>query len=447
MAKLTGIEIYKHLPKTNCGDCNFPTCMAFAMQVAAKKVGLEQCPHVSPEAKAALSEAQAPPMRTVTVGAGDRVLKLGGETVLFRHEEKFHHPTVIAIRVRDDLSEGELAQRIEKINQLQFVRVGQLIGVNAIAVEQTTPDTNKFAQAVRLAAEKTSLALILASADPQALRAALEICAERRPLLCAATRENFKEFAGLAKESKCSLAVKAATLEELAELTQQIKALGVEDLVLQPEISGLADGLAKLTQLRRLALEKNFRAVGYPVMIALRGSDPQIETAYAAMFICKYASMIVIDGAERSQLLPILTVRQNIFTDPQVPNAVEAKLYKVGEPTPQSPVLVTTNFALTYFTVEGEVENSRVPAYISVVDTGGLGVLNAYADDKLTAEAIVKAVKSYGVMDQVAHKKLIIPGLVAVLKGEIEDLGGWEVLVGPEEAAGIPAYLKNEWKA
>ncbi len=447
MAKLTGIEIYKHLPKTNCGDCNFPTCMAFAMQVAAKKVGLEQCPHVSPEAKAALSEAQAPPMRTVTVGAGDRVLKLGGETVLFRHEEKFHHPTVIAIRVRDDLSEGELAQRIEKINQLQFVRVGQLIGVNAIAVEQTTPDTNKFAQAVRLAAEKTSLALILASADPQALRAALEICAERRPLLCAATRENFKEFAGLAKESKCSLAVKAATLEELAELTQQIKALGVEDLVLQPEISGLADGLAKLTQLRRLALEKNFRAVGYPVMVALRGSDPQIETAYAAMFICKYASMIVIDGAERAQLLPILTVRQNIFTDPQVPNAVEAKLYKVGEPTPQSPVLVTTNFALTYFTVEGEVENSRVPAYISVVDTGGLGVLNAYADDKLTAEAIVKAVKSYGVMDQVAHKKLIIPGLVAVLKGEIEDLGGWEVLVGPEEAAGIPAYLKNEWKA
>lgn len=447
MAKLTGIEIYKHLPKTNCGDCNFPTCMAFAMQVAAKKVGLEQCPHVSPEAKAALSEAQAPPMRTVTVGAGDRVLKLGGETVLFRHEEKFHHPTVIAIRVRDDLSEGELAQRIEKINQLQFVRVGQLIGVNAIAVEQTAPDTNKFAQAVQLAAEKTSLALILASADPQALRAALEICAERRPLLCAATRENFKEFAGLAKESKCSLAVKAATLEELAELTQQIKALGVEDLVLQPEISGLADGLAKLTQLRRLALEKNFRAVGYPVMVALRGSDPQIETAYAAMFICKYASMIVIDGAERSQLLPILTVRQNIFTDPQVPNAVEAKLYKVGEPTPQSPVLVTTNFALTYFTVEGEVENSRVPAYISVVDTGGLGVLNAYADDKLTAEAIVKAVKSYGVMDQVAHKKLIIPGLVAVLKGEIEDLGGWEVLVGPEEAAGIPAYLKNEWKA
>ncbi|MCX8103923.1 MAG: acetyl-CoA decarbonylase/synthase complex subunit gamma, partial [Candidatus Bipolaricaulota bacterium] len=168
MAKLTGIEIYKHLPKTNCGDCNFPTCMAFAMQVAAKKVGLEQCPHVSAEAKAALSEAQAPPMRTVTIGAGDRALKLGGETVLFRHEEKFHHPTVIAIRVRDDLSESELAQRIEKIKQLQFVRVGQLIGVNAIAVEHTAGGTSRFAQTAKLVTERSPLALVLSSADPLA---------------------------------------------------------------------------------------------------------------------------------------------------------------------------------------------------------------------------------------------------------------------------------------
>jgi acetyl-CoA decarbonylase/synthase, CODH/ACS complex subunit gamma len=264
MAKLTGIEIYKHLPKTNCGDCNFPTCMAFAMQVAAKKVGLEQCPHVSAEAKAALSEAQAPPMRTVTLGAGDRAVKLGGETVLFRHEEKFHHPTVLAIRVRDDLPEGELAQRVEKINQLQFVRVGQLIGVNAIAVEHVAGDAQRFSQAVKLAAEKSPLALVLSSPDPQALKAALDICAERRPLLCGATKENFKEFAALAKESKCPLAVRAATLEELAELTQQIKSLGVEDLVLHPEIGGLADGLAKLTQLRRPRAREELSSCGLP---------------------------------------------------------------------------------------------------------------------------------------------------------------------------------------
>jgi len=446
MAKLTGIEIYKHLPKTNCGDCNFPTCMAFAMQVAAKKVGLEQCPHVSAEAKAALSEAQAPPMRTVTIGMGEHAFKVGGETVLFRHDEKFHHPTAIAIRVRDDLPEAELTQRIEKINQLQFVRVGQKIGVNAIAIEQTGGDGGKFVSAVKLAKERAPLAPILISADPQTLKAALEICADRRPLLCAATSENFKELTPLAKRFNCPLAVRAATLEELAGLTQEIKALGVEDLVLAPQTQGMAEGLTKLTLLRRLALEKTFRPLGYPVMMIVHGDEPFIETAQAAAYVCKYAGIAVMDGLERWQLLPILTTRQNIFTDPQVPNAVEAKLYKVGEPGPQSPVLVTTNFALTYFTVEGEVENSRVPAYIAVVDTGGLGVLNAYADDKLTAEVIVKTVRSYGIMEQVAHKKLVIPGLVAVLKGEIEDEGGWEVLVGPEEAAGLPAYLRNEWK-
>ncbi len=445
MAKLTGIEIYKHLPKTNCGDCNFPTCMAFAMQVAAKKVGLEQCPHVSAEAKAALSEAQAPPMRVVTIGAGDRALKVGGETVLFRHDEKFHRPTVIAIRVRDDLPEAELAQRIEKINQIQFVRVGQKIAVNAIAVEQT--NSGKFVPSVKLVSERSPLVLILISSDPRALTAALEICADRRPLIHAATKENCKELAALAKQFNCPLAVRATSLEELAELTHEMKASGVEDLVLDPNVQGMAEGLTKLTQLRRLALEKTFRPLGFPTMTIVPGSDPFMDTAQAAAYICKYASIIVMDGCERWQLLPILTARQNIYTDPQVPNAVEAKLYKVGEPGSQSPVLVTTNFALTYFTVEGEVENSRVPAYIAVVDTGGLGVLNAYADDKLTAEGIVKTVKASGIMDQVSHKKLVIPGLVAVLKGEIEDEGGWEVLVGPEEAAGLPAYLRNDWKA
>jgi acetyl-CoA decarbonylase/synthase complex subunit gamma len=446
MAKLTGIEIYKHLPKTNCGDCNVPTCMAFAMQVAAKKVGLEQCPHVSAEAKAALSEAQAPPMRTVTIGTGDHAFKIGGETVLFRHDEKFHHPTAIAIGLRDDLPEAELLQRIEKINQSSFVRVGQKISVNAIAVEQRGAEEKQFVEVVKLAKARSPLPLFFISPSAPAVKAALEVCADRRPLLYA-TNENHKDMATLAKQFKCPLAICGASLEELVVLTQEIKSLGVEDIVLHPAAKTMAEGLAKLTQLRRLSLEKNFRQVGYPVMMFAQGNDPYIEVAQASAYACKYAGIVVMNGLERWELLPILTARQNIYTDPQVPNAVEAKLYKVGEPGPQSPVLVTTNFALTYFTVEGEVENSRVPTYISVIDTGGLGVLNAYADDKLTAEVIVKAVKTYGVMDQMAHKKLVIPGLVAVLKGEIEDTGGWEVLVGPEEAAGIPAYLKNDWKA
>jgi len=442
MAKLTGLEIYKLLPKTNCGDCNFPTCMAFAMQVAAKKVGLEQCPHVSEEAKATLAEAAAPPMRTVTIGSGERAVKIGGETVLFRHEDKFHNPTALAVRVRDS---EDVSQRLEQINGLKFIRVGKEVRVDLVALEQTQ-DGSKFVEAVKLAKSKTQLPLVLMSQDVGALEGALEIIADGRPLIYAATRENYQKLGELAKRFSSPLAVRAETLEELSFLTSELKKLGVEDLVLDPVVKDELDGLVKFTQLRRLALEKTFRPLGYPVMALIEAQDPYRETLQAITYVCKYGSLVVMSGAERWQLLPVLTARFNIFTDPQVPNAVEAKLYEVGEPTPESPVLVTTNFALTYFTVEGEVANSKVPAYIAVVDTGGLGVLNAYADDRLTGETIAKAVKAYGALERVKHNKLIIPGLVAVLKGEVEDEAGCEVIVGPEEAAGIPSFLRKEWQ-
>jgi acetyl-CoA decarbonylase/synthase complex subunit gamma len=442
MAKLTGLEIYKLLPKTNCGDCNFPTCMAFAMQVAAKKVGLEQCPHVSEEAKATLAEAAAPPMRTVTIGSGEGAVKIGGETVLFRHEDKFHHPTAIAIRVKDS---EDVSQKVEQINSLKFIRVGKEVQVDLVALEQTQ-DGSKFVEAVKSVQSKTQLPLVLISQDPEALEGALEAIPDRRPLIYAATSENHQRLGELAKRFGAPLAVRAESLEELAELASELKQLGVEDLVLDPVIKDELDGLVKLTKLRRLALEKTFRPLGYPVMALIESQDPYQETIQAIVHVCKYGSLVIMGGAERWQILPVLTARFNIFTDPQVPNAVEAKLYQVGEPTPESPVLVTTNFALTYFTVEGEVANSKVPAYIAVVDTGGLGVLNAYADEKLTGEVIAKAVKAYGVKEKVKHNKLIIPGLVAVLKGEVEDEAGCEVIVGPEEAAGIPGFLRNEWQ-
>lgn len=442
MVKLTALDIYKLLPKTNCGDCNLPTCMAFAMQVAAKKAGLERCPHVSEEAQTALAEAAAPPMRTVTIGAGPNAIQIGGETVLFRHEDKFHRPTALAIRVKDS---EEIESQVEQINNLKFIRVGKEVQVNLIALQQTQ-DADTFVEAVKLAHSKTQLPLVLMSPDPAALQGALETVSAGKPLLYTATQENYRELAELAKQFQAPLAVRAESLEELAALTPEINQLGVEELVLDPTIKDERDGLIKLTQIRRLTLEKTFRPLGYPVMSFVNTQDPYQQALQAVIYVCKYGLLVVMEGMERWQILPVLTARFNIFTDPQVPNAVEAKLYQVGEPTPESPVIVTTNFALTYFTVEGEVANSKVPAYIAVVDTGGLGVLNAYADDKLTGEKIAKAVKGYGIMEQVSHNKLIIPGLVAVLKGEVEDESGWEVVVGPEEAAGIPSFLKNEWK-
>jgi acetyl-CoA decarbonylase/synthase complex subunit gamma len=441
--KLTGIEIYKLLPRTNCGDCGFPTCMAFAMQVAAKKAPLDQCPHVSEEAKAALGEAQAPPMRTVTIGAGEHAWSVGGETVLFRHEEKFHRPCALAVRLGDDLPPGELQGKVKEASSLRFVRIGQEIGVNLIALEHRGGD---FPTAATAAGEATDLPLLLMCEDPEAMGKALESCGEGRPLIYAATPENLPAMGELAKEHSCPLAVRGTGLEELAQLTESLKGMGVEDLVLDPGTRGLLPTLTELVRLRRLALEKTFRPLGYPTLALAEAEDSFDVLAQGVAFVCKYASVVVLPPLGPELALPILTARQNIYTDPQVPNAIEAKLYEVGSPGPDSPVLVTTNFALTYFTVEGEVERSKVPAYIAVVDTEGLGVLNAYADDRLTAEKIIKTVKEYGVMERVNHNKLIIPGLVAVLRMEIQEESGWEVIVGPEDAAGIPAFLRNEWK-
>jgi acetyl-CoA decarbonylase/synthase complex subunit gamma len=284
------------------------------------------------------------------------------------------------------------------------------------------------------------------SSDPAALAGALEVLAERRPLVYAADKSNYQQMAQLCVKFKVPLAVKGETLEELADLTTKVKTAGVADLVLAPAVRDMREGLTCLTQLRRLALEKTFRPLGYPVMVLTTAKDAAQEALEAIIYECKYASIVVMRGKQAWQVLPVLTARYNIFTDPQVPNAVEAKVYKIGEAGPDSPVLVTTNFALTYFTVEGEVENSKIPAYIASVETGGLGVLNSYADDKLTGETIAKAVKATGIMNQVRHKKVIIPGLVAVLKGELEDELGCEVMVGPEEAAGLPNFLRTQWR-
>ncbi len=443
---LTGLEIYKNLPKTNCGDCNFPTCMAFAMQLAAKRVSLDQCPHVSEEAKATLAEASAPPMRLIKIGKDKNPLEIGQETVLFRHQEKFHRPTGIAIKLKDNLREGEIDKEVEEINGLKFTRVGEEISINLIAIEHTTSGAEEYARLVGKVKEKSNFPLILISPKPEVIEAALGVCGEGNPLIYAANKENYEGMASLAKKYRCPLCVEGKDLEELAGRTAEIKKLGVEDLVLSIDSGGAMDSLQDLTRSRRLALEKKFRPLGYPTITFTTEKDPFQEVGQATTYICKYGGILVMEGKEKWQILPLLAVRQNIYTDPQVPNAVEAKLYEVGGVSSNSPVIVTTNFSLTYFTVEGEVTNSKIPTYISVVETEGLGVLNAYAGDKWSAEKIGKTLEEQKVKEKVGHNSIIIPGLVAVFRAELEEDFGWKVLVGPEEAARIPAFLKNEWK-
>jgi len=442
---LTGLQIYKLLPRTNCGDCNFPTCMAFAMQVAAKKVSVDKCPHISEEARAQLAEASAPPMKLVSVGKQNK-LDIGQETVLFRHQEKFHHPTGVAILVEDTLANDELNKQINSINQLRFTRVGEEIGINLVALKHDSTSNEEYARLAEKITEKSALPLILVCQDTSVVESTLKVIGSNRPLIYSANKENFEKMASLAREYNCPLAVYAENLEELAELTQNIKKIGVDDLVLDPGTRENRSALEYLTRLRRLAVEKAFRPLGYPTIMFTSNEEPFQEIIQASTYVCKYANIVVIKAKSAWQLLPLLTVRQNIYTDPQVPNAVEPKLYEIGTVTPDSPVIVTTNFSLTYFTVESEVENSKIPTYISVVETEGMGVLNAYAGDKWSPEKIAKTLEKQKVRERINHNTIIIPGLVAVFRAELIDEFGWNVLVGPEEAARIPTFLKNEWK-
>lgn len=441
---LTGLDIYKLLPKTNCGDCGFPTCLAFAMKLAAKQVLLDGCPHVTEEAKAEMGSASQPPIRLVTIGTGDTAIELGNETVLFRHEETFYHGTGLAIRLKENDPEAE--QRLEAINKLHFTRVGEDLSVNLLALIEESGDPDKYGMFAGHYGSRTHLVPILVSRNPACLKAALEKIGGKQPLIYGADNNNLDEVAGLAKEYSCAMGVTGNGMEETAAIAARAKELGVEDLILDTAPGNLRDGLSDQVIIRRQALNKQFRPLGYPtIAFTSPGADKMTQALEASVLIAKYAGIVVTDLTEAEYIMPLLTTRQNIYTDPQKPIQVEPKLYEIGSPDRSSPLIVTTNFSLTYFTVEGEVEASRIPAYLLIVDTEGTSVLTAWAADKFNAETIAKAISACGVEEKLDHKKVILPGYVAVLSGKLEDESGWKVLVGPKEAAGIPKFLKTVW--
>ncbi|WP_027718504.1 acetyl-CoA decarbonylase/synthase complex subunit gamma [Desulfovirgula thermocuniculi] len=443
---LTGLEIFKQLPKTNCKDCGHPTCLAFAMAMAAGKASLDQCPHVSEAAKEALGAASAPPMALVKIGTGEKELQLGNETVLFRHDKRFENPTGIAITVSDAASEEEIAARVAQINKLSFERVGQIHHVNLVAVVNDSGSADKFATAAKVAAANTQYPLILVTDDAAAMEKALEAVGNQKPLLCGASAGNYEAMTALAKKYDAPLVVRGADLNELAELVEKVVAQGHKKLILDSGAREVHRVLADQTQLRRQAL-KRFRPFGYPTITFVTGEDPVQAVLDAAVYICKYAGIVVLPSADPADILPLITLRLNIYTDPQKPIAVEPKVYEIGTPGPNAPVFVTTNFSLTYFCVAGDVEASRVPSYIIAVDTDGLSVLTAWAAGKLTSEKIADMLKNTGIADKVSHRKVIIPGGVAVLSGKLAELSGWEVLVGPRESSAIPSFLKQRWSA
>ena len=443
---LSGLQIYKLLPKTNCKDCGYPTCLAFAMKLASKQASLDDCPHVSDEARESLAAASAPPIRLVKIGAGDNEFQVGNETVMFRHEKTFFHQPGLALRIKDTEDVGTIAEKAEQVGGYTVERVGIDMGFNAVAVENASGDPNTFAQAVETIRAQTLLPLVLISDNPDAIQAALKADGGHRPVIYAATTENWQQMADLAKGAKAVLAVRSKDgLDELAELTTQLEGVGMEDLILDPGSRDLTTSLAQLTQLRRLALKKNFRPLGYP-LITFPGEvagSPEEEVVAATQYIAKYAGVVVMDQFDPAVAYPLLTLRLNIYTDPQKPISVDPGIYEFNNPTADSPLLVTTNFSLTYFSVAGELDGGGMPAWLLICDAEGMSVLTAWAAGKFDAETIAKAVKAFGAGDKLSHKKITLPGHVSVLSGELEEeLPGWEIQVGPREAVDIPAYLK-----
>ena len=447
---LSGLEIYKLLPKTNCKECGFPTCLAFAMKLAAKQAELSACPYVSADAKQALEAASAPPIRLVTLGGAEHKVEVGNETVMFRHEKTFFHQPGGFIRVADTLPAAELNAKLDEILNFKTERVGVELFVDGIAIQNASGSPDTFAQTVAAVRAKTKRPLILLSDNPAAIAAGLAKEGGMAPLVGPATPANWQEMAKVAKEGKASLIVKGAgNLSALAELAEQVKAAGLESIVLDPGERSLSGSLAMFTQLRRLALKKNFRPLGYPI-IAFPGEGAESfeeEVVAATQAIAKYAGIVVMDHFDPAVAYILLTLRLNIYTDPQKPIQVSPGVYEFNAPKPESPLLVTTNFSLTYFSVAGEVEASGLPAWVLITDAEGMSVLTAWAAGKFDAERIAKSTKTFNVPDKINHKKIVIPGLVATISGELEEeLPGWDIRVGPREAVDIPSYLKNVWK-
>jgi acetyl-CoA decarbonylase/synthase complex subunit gamma len=443
--KLTGMEIFKLLPKTNCGECGVPTCMAFAMKLAQKNVELSACPYASDEARGVIGLASEPPIRLVRFGSGSRTVTMGNELVMFRHEKTFVHQTALAVQLDSTLPDSGLQTASSLLDKHTIERAGEKLSVDALLVNDAGDGVDRFCAAVRTVAASFGGPLILKSASAERLVKAAEMVPDRFPLLHALTGANADVIGEYAHAKKLPVAIAGNDLDELFSLSDALAAKDHRDIVLDLSASSMFDTLRNNTIVRKAALNASIRQVGYPIMNFVTGrTSPAALVADASTALCKYASLLVIDRFEPETLLPLLMLRQNVYTDPQKPIQVEPKVYPVGEPNAASPLLVTTNFSLTYFIVSGEVESSGVPAHLAVVDAEGLSVLTAWAAGKFSAEKIAAFINAQEIGRSLTKKKVVLPGYVSCLSGELEEkMPGWEVLVGPQEASDIGPFMKR----
>ena len=439
---LKGLDIFKLTPKTNCKDCGNPTCMAFAMKVAQGAVAVDKCPHLSAEALKILGAASEPPMKHIKIGSGGAEHSLGGETVLFRHDKTFVSKTLYGVNVR---AGADVDKAIGELKKIDYERIGEHMYVELINVE-FSGDQGAYLEAVKkaVAAGRT---LILDVKDPAAARAALETAKDAKPVLNAADESNYKEMSGLAVQYGATLGISGKSLDSLYDTIAAVEALGNKNLIIDVGSVSVKDAFARAVQIRRAALKDECRTFGYPSLVnaaKLAPDDPYMQTALASLFTVKYGSIVILSGMSYGQALPLFGLRQNIFTDPQKPMKVEPNIYAINGADENSICATTVDFALTYFIVSGELERSGVPVNLLISDAGGYSVLTAWAAGKLSASSIARFINEKNIESKIKNRNLIIPGKVAVLKGELEEnLPGWKIIVAPNEAVGIVKFLKE----
>lgn len=443
---LKGLDIFKLTPKTNCKECGFPTCMAFSMKVAQGAIEPSKCPYFTDEAIAQLSEATAPPMAIVEVGTGDYAYKMGGETVLMRHDKTFVSKPLYAVQLSDDMAADAVDALIAQVTALDYDRIGERMVVDALYVACKTGDAAAYKALVEKAFA-TGRALVLDCKDAAAAKAALEVCGSAKPVLHGADESNYEAMSALAKEYGAALGVSASNLSALHDTVEALEKADNKNLVLEVATTKGKDAFAATVQMRRSAIADSDRSFGYPSIVnvaALAPGKPYMQAAYAALFTSKYGSIIVLDSLDYPLSLPLHGLRQNIFTDPQKPMTVEPGIYPLNGADENAVCVTTVDFALTYFVVSGELERSGVPCNLLISDAGGYSVLTAWAAGKLSASSLAKFIKEEGIEDKIKSRTLLIPGKVAVLKGELEDqLPGWEIVVAPNEAMQLVQFMKE----
>ncbi|MEM4446888.1 MAG: acetyl-CoA decarbonylase/synthase complex subunit gamma [Nitrososphaerota archaeon] len=469
MARLKPLDIYNYLPKTNCGECGLDSCMAFAYKLIEHELEVENCKPLAtdPKFKKAfeeLKELVTPPVRPVKFGGDGNEVVIGGEEVMYRHELTYFNPTAIAVCVHDEMTEEELIKNVKLISNWSVFRVGAELRLDAIAIKSVSRDPATFARAVKIVADNTNYPLILCSLDPACLKAGVEVVKNRKPLLYAATRDNWKEVAEIALEAGCPVVVAApGDLDTLKSLAVTLSSAGIQ-VALDPGTAWgagvLADTIDSFTMLRRAAIERGDKSVGWPLVgvpatlwIGKEAATEaeKLETAFmetflAAALICRYADLLIINSKELWSFLALATLRQNIYTDPRIHPAVEPGLFAIGNPNEDSPVMITTNYASTASVVRSDLEQAKIDAWLVIIDTGGIGVEASAAGGQLNAAKMADALNEYKVAEKVRHRAVIIPGLAARFAGELEDASGWDVYVGPKDSSAIPDFLKTKYR-